>query len=125
MPFKFDIFAPDRIVVVVARGDITVMDLAALVKQFIDTKTLPYRKIIDITSATSSIGKEELSAIAERLRSTPVARPRGPLAIVADHRRGELARLFTSLTSAERPVEVFRSIHEARKWLLANSKVEL
>lgn len=123
MPFKLDIFAPDRIVVVVARGDITVMDLADLVKQFIDTNTLPYRKIIDITSATSSIGKEELAVIAERLRSTPLAKPRGPLAIVADHKRGELARLFTSLTSTERPVEVFRSIHEARKWLLATSPV--
>ncbi|MBL0900463.1 MAG: hypothetical protein IBJ17_17420 [Reyranella sp.] len=63
--------------------------------------------------------------LAERLRTAPVPRQRGPLAIVADHERGELARLFTSMTSDERPVKVFRSIHAARKWLLENSRVEL
>lgn len=124
MPFKLDIFPPDRMVVAVARGDITLQDLALLVKELIDTGTLPYRKIIDITSATSAIGREELEGIAERLRSAPVQRPRGPLAIVADGNRGELGRLFMSLTSEERPVQVFRSIHDARRWLLANSKVE-
>jgi hypothetical protein len=124
MPFKLDIFPPDRMVVAVARGDITLEDLALLVKELIDTGTLPYRKIIDITSATSTIGREELEGIAERLRSAPVLRPRGPLAIVADGNRGELGRLFMSLTSEERPVQVFRSIHDARRWLLANSKVE-
>ncbi len=124
MPFKLDIFAPDRIVVGVARGDISTGDLAAFVQEMIASNVLHYRKIIDITSATSSIGKDELSAIAERLRATPVLRPRGPLAIVADHKRGELARLFMSMTSDERPVEVFRSIHEARRWLL-ESKLPL
>lgn len=125
MPFKLDIFPPDRMVVAVARGDITLADLMTLVKELIDSGTLPYRKIIDITSATSAIGKEELEGIAERLRAVPVQRPRGPLAIVADSNRGELGRLFMSLTSDERPVQVFRSIHEARRWLLANSKVLL
>ena len=125
MPFQIDIFPFDQIVVVVGRGEITVIDLAGLAKEMIDKGVLPYRKIIDITSATSKIGRDELAVIAERLRTVPVQRPRGPLAIVADHTRGELARLFMSMTSDERPVQVFRSIHEARKWLLANSKVEL
>lgn len=121
MPFKIDIFSPDRMVVAVARGEISLADLMMLVKELVDSGTLPYRKIIDITSATSAIGQDELESIAERLRSVPVLKPRGPLAIVADGDRGELARLFMSLTSDERPVQVFRSIHEARKWLLANS----
>jgi hypothetical protein len=125
MPFKIDIFPPDRMVVAVARGEISLADLMMLVKELIDSGTLPYRKIIDITSATSAIGNDELESIAERLRSAPILKPRGPLAIVADSTRGELARMFTSLTSEERPVQVFRSIHEARKWLLANSTVVL
>ena len=125
MPFKLDIFPPDRMVVAVARGEITLADLMMLVKELIDSGTLPYRKIIDITSATSALGKEELESIAERLRASPLQRPRGPLAIVADGNRGELGRLFMSLTSDERPVQVFRSIHEARRWLLANSKIVL
>ncbi len=125
MPFKIDIFPPDRMVVAVARGEISLADLMMLVRELIDSGTLPYRKIIDVTSATSVIGKDELESIAERLRSAPALKPRGPLAIVADSNRGELGRMFMSLTSDERPVQVFRSIHEARKWLLANSKVVL
>ena len=121
MPFKVDIFSPDRMVVAVARGEISLADLMMLVKELVDSGTLSYRKIIDITSATSAIGKDELEGVAERLRSVPVLKPRGPLALVADGNRGELARLFMSLTLGERPVQVFRSIHEARKWLLANS----
>jgi hypothetical protein len=121
MPFTIDIFPPDRMVVAVARGEISLADLMMLVKELVDSGTLTYRKIIDITSATSTIGQDQLESIAERLRSVPVAKPRGPLAIVADSNRGELGRLFMSLTSDERPVQVFRSIHEARKWLLANS----
>ncbi len=121
MPLTLDIFPPDRMAVVVARGEISLADLTTLVKQLIDSGTLSYRKIFDITSATSAIGEDELETIAERLRSVPLTRPRGPLAIVADSERGELARLFMSLTLDERPVQVFRSIHEARKWLLAHS----
>lgn len=125
MPFKLDIFPPDRMVVAVARGEISLADLQALVRELVETGTLPYRKIIDVTSATSTIGEQELADIAERLRSVPTAKPRGALAIVADHERGELARLFMSMTSDERPVQVFRSIHTARKWLLENSTVLL
>ncbi|MDB5486838.1 MAG: hypothetical protein JWQ58_553 [Reyranella sp.] len=115
MPFEIDIFPPDRMVVAVARGEISLADLMMLVKELIDSGTLSYRKIIDVTSATSAIGKDELESIAERLRSVPVLKPRGPLAIVADSNRGELGRMFMSLTSDERLVQVFRSIHEARK----------
>ena len=54
MPFKLDIFSPDRMVVAVARGEISLADLMMLVKELVDSGTLPYRKIIDITSATSA-----------------------------------------------------------------------
>ncbi|MBL0900464.1 MAG: hypothetical protein IBJ17_17425 [Reyranella sp.] len=57
MGFQFDIFLPDRIVTVVARGDITMFDLAKLTKDLIDAQVLTYRKIIDITSATSAIAE--------------------------------------------------------------------
>ena len=99
MPFRLDIFHPDRILVGVARGDISLADLQDFVRQTIESGALHYRKIIDVASATSSIGREELQVVVERLRAHPQLKPRGPLAIVADHQRGELARLFMALTS--------------------------
>lgn len=91
-------------VVAVARGEILLADLIMLIKELIDSGRLPYRRIIDITSATSAIGKHDLE---KHRRATAVgAKPRGPLAIVADSTRDELGWIFMSLTSDERPVQV-------------------
>ena len=43
------------------------------------------------------------------------------MAIVADEKLDHLARLFSGVTGEERPVNIFRSIHEARKWLNTNA----
>jgi hypothetical protein len=40
---------------------------------------------------------------------------------VADTKMDEFARIFASLTTQDRPAEVFRSIHDARKWLAASA----
>ena len=64
MPFKLDIFPPDRMVVAVARGEITLADLMMLVKELIDSGTLPYRKIIDIASPTNPFDKAGAEALA-------------------------------------------------------------
>jgi hypothetical protein len=63
------------------------------------------------------VGKDELLAADQRLRTVTPKGPRGPLALVADPQRGELAQTFKALAADDRPVEIFRSIHEARKWL--------
>ena len=78
--------------------------------------------MIDVTAAVSStVGRDELLAAEERLRAKMEAAnvPRGPLAIVADRKRGDLALVFKEMSSKDRPVEVFRTVREARQWLLA------
>jgi hypothetical protein len=77
-----------------------------------------YRKIVDVTAARSAtISAEELVAADERLRQLNPNRQRGPLAIVVDRDRGELAESFKVLVADDRPVEVFQSLREARAWL--------
>jgi len=118
MPIQLEIFHPDRIVVGVARGEVTIAEFGGFIRDLAQAGVIHYRKIIDVTSAKSStIGKDELLAADARLREFTQKGPRGPLAIVADSQRGELARTFKALSADDRPVEVFRSIHEARKWL--------
>jgi hypothetical protein len=38
---------------------------------------------------------------------------------VVDPERGELAHTFKHLALKDRPVEIFRSIYEARRWIMA------
>ena len=129
MPFKLEVFHPDRIVVGIGRGEITMADLLAFRDELLATGTLHCRKIIDIAGATSALRKKDLAAFAtplrEHLAARPSARPSGAIAIVADHRRSELALLFVQMTGGERPAKVFRSIHDVRNWLHENSKIIL
>lgn len=118
MPIHLEIYHPDRIVVGVARGEITLAEFGGFVRDLAQAGVIHYRKIIDVTAAKSStVGKDELLAADAQLRELNRKGPRGPLALVTDGNRGELAQVFKALAADDRPVEVFRSIHAARKWL--------
>jgi len=119
MPIRLTIFHPDRTIVGVAAGQVTLLDLVGLFREVAESNTLHYRKLIDVTSAEAALSREELAAFGERVRAARTDRPRGALAIVADSNRGEFARFFTDLRSGTDapPTQVFRSIHDARRWL--------
>ena len=121
MPIHLDFSHPNRIVVAVVRGRVTPEDIADAVKQFMATGAWHYRKIIDVTSGNSPIDEKGLEMVAALARSNAQDRTRGPLAFVIDPARGDIVEKFASLTGGERPVGVFRSIHDARRWLDENT----
>ena len=124
MPIHLDFFHPNRIVVAVIRGTVTAEDITGVVQQFLETGALHYRKIIDVSSGNSPIDEKGLETLAALARANPHAGSRGPLAFVVDPARGEVVEKFVKLTEGERPVKIFRSIHDARKWLDENSSIE-
>jgi hypothetical protein len=65
---------------------------------------------------TSPINREVLLAFDARLKEYNKT-PRGPLAVVARRDRNEIALAFKAITSRDRPIEIFRTIHDARAWL--------
>ena len=118
MPIQVDVFHFDRLVVAIGTGDVTAQEYAKFVGDLIQNGQMHYRKIIDVTRADSSvINPQVLMAFDARLRDYGKTR-RGPLAVVIPRDRGEGAFEFKLLTSDERPVEVFRSIHDARPWVM-------
>lgn len=117
MPIALTISTTDRMVVADASGDLTLADLAGVFKQMLEAHVLSYRKIFVLTSAMPVFSNEELSVFAGLVRSASVSGPRGALALVADPNRGEFAHAFAAMAGDDRPVKVFRSIHEARTWL--------
>ncbi len=125
MPIQFEIFPPDRILICVARGNVTLQEYGEFVAEVVKADVMHYRKIIDATGAESAtIDKEVLLAFDEQFRNFSKGRKRGPLALVVDRKRGDLARTFKALASPDRPVEVFGSIHDARTWLRTQPIVE-
>jgi hypothetical protein len=125
MPIQLEIFHPDRILVGIGRGHVTLQEYGEFVAEVVKANLMHYRKIIDATGADSAvIDKDVLLAFDEQLRSFSKERKRGPLALVVDRKRGDLARTFKALASPDRPVEVFGSIHDARTWLRTQPIVE-
>ena len=120
MPVRLEVFHPDRIALAIVSGDVTLQEFRDFVIELVKGGLLHYRKIFDTTQASSAvIGNEELVTMDKLLASAASAKGRGPLAIVADRGRGELAMAFKALASTDRPVEVFSSLYEARRWVMA------
>lgn len=125
MPIHLDISDLDRLVVAVALGEVSADDIQEVAREFLKTGRQAYGKIIDTSAGSSSIDENRMAAIAAFMRADPKAQSRGPLAFVVDPKRGAQAQKFAELTSEERPVKVFTSLHEARKWVRENTKREL
>jgi hypothetical protein len=121
MPIRLTAYPPDRLVIGVATDVVTVADLADFLRQLTEGELHRFRKIIDISGARTDMTPEELATFGEGLRLSLKDTPRGAMAIVTGDQTGELARLFSGVTGAGRPVDVFRSLHEARRWLNTNA----
>lgn len=121
MPIRLTVSRPDRLVVGVDSDTITLADLVDFLRELTEGELHRFRKIIDIGLARPALSAEELSQFGQDLREALKDTPRGALAIVAGNEANEMARLFASVPGDGRPAEVFRSIHEARKWLSTNA----
>jgi hypothetical protein len=119
MPIQITIDHFNRLVVGVGQGTLALQDLVGFGLEVVQAGVVPYGKIIDLTRATPAFSRQELLAFAQVVREMPTNAPRGPLAMVIDPKRGELARLFAGVEIAGRPANVFRSIHAARRWVNA------
>ena len=117
MPIEKTIHPLDRLVFGVGTGDLTLADLARFTEDIVRERLMHYRKLIDATHCTPAFSEKELSAFVQVLNTIGTDRRRGALAIVVDPKRGEIAHIFAALGMNVRPVQVFRSLHEARKWL--------
>ena len=126
MPIHVRISHHDRLVIAVAHGTVTAEEFQNAVREFLEQGALHYRKLIDVAAANSDADMTRLKALLVGMRNIPQAAQRGRLAFVVDGKRGEVVReLATETEDGERPVRVFTSLHEARKWLDESHKIEL
>ena len=119
MPIRVTIDHFNRVVIGVGDGVLTIPDLVSFGLELLHAKVVHYAKIIDVAQCEPAFSRTELLAFAQVARETQTSLQRGPLALVVDPRRGEMAKLFAGLDLEGRSAEVFRSIHNARRWLTA------
>lgn len=118
MPVQWTISKPHRLVIAVARDELRLRDIEQYLDGVAIAEVLPYRKIFDMTHATVMLSDTDMMALGARIRAYLQVSKLGPLAIVAvtDHAYQQ-ASLFEVLAEGDRPVKIFRELHQARDWL--------
>ncbi|TAJ83700.1 STAS/SEC14 domain-containing protein [Reyranella sp.] len=115
MPLHVEIHRLSRTIIIVARGQITAEDVDRCAREIVDGNVRQFAKIIDVSTSTSDVTAEQMERIASWLRGGDTTR--GAMAFVVDPERGQAAQTFADATQGDRPVKLFRSIHEARRWI--------
>ena len=75
MPIQLEIFHPDRILIGVARGNVTLQEYGEFVAEVVKANLMHYRKIIDAAGAESAVIDQEVLLahdLAQGTRAHPV-----------------------------------------------------
>ena len=120
MPIELTIYHPDRLVIGRASGPLGFQDFVDFGRKIQNADLVHYRKLVDVIDAHPNFTEQELLMMVQLVREVQTDRRRGVLAFVADPQRGQFAKVFAALSGGERPAQVFRSIHDARKWIAEN-----
>ena len=79
---------------------------------------MAYRKIFEITANPMALSDQQLRALGQRIMLYAQHGQVGPLALVANSDESYAqAKAFAEAAKARRPLQIFRELHTARRWL--------
>src|SRR6266850_2810359 len=118
MPVHWTVSHPQRLVVAVAKDEVTVADIEQYFAGVTADGAMAYRKIFEITHTPNALSDENLKALGQRVVFYAQHGQIGPVAIVAasDESYAQ-ARVFAGAAQVRRPLQIFRELHAARQWL--------
>ena len=118
MPVQWTISHPQRLVVAVAKEPVTVADMEQYFAGVTADGGMAYAKIFEITASPMALSEDNLRALGQRVMFYAQHGQVGPVAIVAasDESYAQ-AQIFAQAAVARRPLQIFRELHAARKWL--------
>lgn len=125
MPVHWTVSHANRLVVAVAKEEVTVADVEQYFAGVTADGAMSYKKIFEITHTPKALSEENLKALGQRVVLYAQHGQVGPLAIVAatDESYAQ-ARIFAEAANAQRPLAIFRELHDARQWLDAQAPSE-
>jgi hypothetical protein len=119
MPFHWKINSQQKLVTVVAEGEVTRAEIDAFLDVMDGADCHNYRKLIDSSAGTTRMPPEDMLALGVRMRAAHTAeRALGALAVVVPDDKVELVgRVLGMLAAAKRPMRVFSAISPAEDWI--------
>jgi len=115
MPVYMEISPLHRLVTIVARGRIDAAEVRGTAQKLADARVRRFAKIVEIAGAAVDLAPADIAGLAETLRGDPDRR--GPIAFVVGTASAAFAGAFAAQTAGEGPIELFKSLHDARAWV--------
>lgn len=115
MPVYLDVSPLHRLATIIVRGSVSTDDVASVAVHVATADARQLDKIIDVSSASTDMAPDEIRAFATALRSR--SGRRGPVAFVVADGNTRFSTMFADATREDRPVRLFHSLHDARRWL--------
>jgi hypothetical protein len=118
MPVQWTISHSSRLVIAVAKDEVKVEDIEKYFAGVTAEGAMAYRKIFEIGAVPMAVSDEGLKNLGQRVVLYARHGQVGPLAIVAGSEEAfAQAQVFASAATAGRPLQIFRDIHSAGRWL--------
>ncbi len=125
MAFHWKIDSQEKLITVVADGDVTRAEVEAFLDVLEGIDGFSYRKLFDGTTADTKMPPDEILALGVRMRAAHTEdRTLGALAAVVPDDKIELvSRVLGMLAAAKRPMRVFSTLAPAQEWLQRQPRV--
>jgi hypothetical protein len=119
MPITWTISHAERLVAMKAEGPITLEEAEEYLDAIVVNDAMPYRKLVDCTTMQTNASDEEMMQLGGRMRAYVATLEGGPLAFVVTKPEvlDYVRRYINLVMGATRPVKIFETVDEARRWL--------
>jgi hypothetical protein len=121
MPVYMEISRLHRTVTIVARGTIGPDEIRGVAQQLAEANVRSFAKIVEVAGATTEWTPEQVQKVAQLLRGAS-SEKRGPVAFIIDPERTAFPTAFAELTKGEGPIDMFKSLRDARDWVRRNQQ---
>ena len=123
MPVHWTVSHSNRLVVAVAKDEVTAADIERYFAGITADGAMAYAKIFEITHTPMALNEANLRTLGARVIDYARHGQIGPVAIVAasDESYAQ-AQIFADAARVQRPLQIFRELHAARQWLDAQPR---
>lgn len=126
MPLRWEILHSQKLIHVIAEGEVTLKEMEAHFDALVVANALAYSKLFDATRLKPVYDDADVMAMGARLSAYTDHFPSGPLAVVGRDEAVALAfKRFVNISPSKRPAALFKTESRARAWLAKQAGSEV
>jgi hypothetical protein len=118
LPVDYQISRDKELVTVRAHGVVVLEEILDYLDAVVVQDAMAYPKLFDAREAEPELSDDDIMVLGARVSAYAAYDPRGPIAAIAGSKEtSAILQRFMNLGGADRPMQLFTSIDEARAWL--------